>query len=44
MFGWAVAVKKAAVDFQLWKKLLWPVSCEKAESRLVKLAVAACIL
>jgi hypothetical protein len=27
LFGWAVAVKKAAVGYELWKKLLWVVSC-----------------
>jgi hypothetical protein len=29
-----VAVRKAVVGCDLWKKLLWAVSCEKAESRL----------
>jgi hypothetical protein len=27
MFGWAVTVKKATVGCELWKKLLWAVSC-----------------
>jgi hypothetical protein len=36
VFGWAVALKKAVVGCELWKKLLWVMSCEKAESRLVE--------
>ena len=39
MFGWTVAVEKAAVECELWKKLQWAVSCEKSESRLVESAV-----
>jgi hypothetical protein len=27
LFGWVVAVKKAVVGYELWKKLLWAVSC-----------------
>jgi hypothetical protein len=27
LFGWAVAVKKAVMGCELWKKLLWAVSC-----------------
>jgi hypothetical protein len=33
VFGWVVAVK-AVVSCELWKKLLWEFSCEKAESCL----------
>jgi hypothetical protein len=36
VFGWAVVFKKAAVCCELWKKLLWVMSCEKIESRLVE--------
>jgi hypothetical protein len=27
LFGWAVAMKKAVVDCELWKKPLWAVNC-----------------
>jgi hypothetical protein len=27
LFGWAMAVEKAAVGFELWKKLLCAVRC-----------------
>jgi len=31
-----MAIEKTVVGCELWKKLLWAVSCEKAESRLAK--------
>jgi hypothetical protein len=27
LFGWTVAVEKVAVGCELWKKLLWAMSC-----------------
>jgi hypothetical protein len=36
VFGLTVAVKKAAMGCEVWKKLLWVMSWEKAESRLVR--------
>jgi hypothetical protein len=36
VFGWAVVLKKVVVRCELWKKLLWVMSCEKTENRLVE--------